>query len=151
MFEKEYEIFWNKQVRQAQGQRLDMLGRDLTGTKKLLEVVLLPVLGTFEGLELEFEMISLSGVKIYGDVCHPKLRKLASLCTLRKLQETGSHSKGHGREVSRCLGTHISRIAEMSLRKRRVSVKETCTNGLADSAMHRVLGCFSYRFINGKF
>ncbi|NQX61323.1 hypothetical protein [Paenibacillus qinlingensis] len=74
MFEKEYEIFWNEQVRQAQGQRLDMLRRDLTGTKKLLEEVVLPVLGTVEGLELEFEMISLSGVKIYGDVCHPKLR-----------------------------------------------------------------------------
>ena len=51
-----------------------MLRRDLTGTKILLEEVLLPVLGTLEGLVLEYEMLSLSGVKIYGDVFHPKLR-----------------------------------------------------------------------------
>src|SRR4051812_6014452 len=74
VFEKEYEIFWEEQVRGASGQRLEMLQRDLSGTKKLLEVVLLPVLGTLEGLVLEYEMMSLSGVKIYGDVFHPKLR-----------------------------------------------------------------------------
>ncbi|CAH1219580.1 hypothetical protein PAECIP111891_04930 [Paenibacillus allorhizoplanae] len=74
MFEKEYDIFWEEQVRSASGQRLEMLQRDLTGTKKLLEVALLPVLGSLDGLVLEFEMTSLSGVKIYGDVFHPKLR-----------------------------------------------------------------------------
>jgi hypothetical protein len=51
-----------------------MLQRDLTGTKKLLEGVILPVVGTLEGLVLEYEMTSLSGVKVYGDVFHPKLR-----------------------------------------------------------------------------
>lgn len=74
MFEKEYEIFWEEQVRSASGQRLEMLQRDLTGTKKLLEEALLPVLGSLDGLVLEYEMTSLSGVKIYGDVFHPKLR-----------------------------------------------------------------------------
>jgi predicted transcriptional regulator len=74
MFEKEFNMFLAEQVRSAAGQRLEMLHRDLTGTKKLLEVVLLPVLGTFENLVLEYEMMSLSGVKIYGDVFHPKLR-----------------------------------------------------------------------------
>ncbi|CAN7713070.1 hypothetical protein [Paenibacillus sp. LjRoot56] len=73
MFEKEYEVFWNEQVHHAEGQRLEMLQRDLTGTKILLKEVLLPVLGSFDGLELEYEMLSLSGVKIYGDVCHPTL------------------------------------------------------------------------------
>ncbi|CAH1199506.1 hypothetical protein PAECIP111891_01286 [Paenibacillus allorhizoplanae] len=74
MFEAEYSIFWKDQVHSASGQRLEMLGRDLTGTKKLLEGVLLPVLGTLKGLELEYEMLSLSGAKIYGDMCHPLLR-----------------------------------------------------------------------------
>ncbi|OAS13795.1 hypothetical protein [Paenibacillus oryzisoli] len=74
MFEKEYKIFWEEQVRSASGQRLEMLQRDLTGTKKLLEGAILPVLGTFEGLVLEYEMTSLSGMKIYGDVFHDKLR-----------------------------------------------------------------------------
>ncbi|MCD9024885.1 hypothetical protein [Cohnella silvisoli] len=74
MFEKEYEGFWNEQVRGAGGQRLEMLQRDLTGTKKLLEMVLLPVLGSFKGLVLEYEMVSLSGVKIYGDVFNPLIR-----------------------------------------------------------------------------
>ncbi len=74
MFEKKYEAYWKEQVRGAGGQRLEMLQRDLTGTKKLLEVLLLPVLGSFEGLVLEYEMVSLSGVKIYGDVFHPMLR-----------------------------------------------------------------------------
>ncbi|CAH1220738.1 hypothetical protein PAECIP111891_05097 [Paenibacillus allorhizoplanae] len=62
MFEKEYEMFWNVQVRQAQGQRLDMLRRDLTGTKKLLEKVVLPVLGTFEGLERRGWVAGAAGV-----------------------------------------------------------------------------------------
>ncbi|KRE75053.1 hypothetical protein [Paenibacillus sp. Soil750] len=74
MFEKEYAIFWEEQVRHASGQRLEMLQRDLTGTKKLLEEALLPVLGSLDGLVLEYEMTSLSGVKIYGDVFHPNLR-----------------------------------------------------------------------------
>ncbi|CAN7427399.1 hypothetical protein LJR153_002804 [Paenibacillus sp. LjRoot153] len=51
-----------------------MFQRDLTGTKKLLEEALLPVLGSLDGLVLEYEMTSLSGVKIYGDVFHPKIR-----------------------------------------------------------------------------
>jgi hypothetical protein len=42
VFEKKYEDFWKEQVREAGGQRLEMLQRDLTGTKKLLEILLLP-------------------------------------------------------------------------------------------------------------
>ncbi|XID95953.1 hypothetical protein ACF3MZ_16190 [Paenibacillaceae bacterium WGS1546] len=67
-FEKSYEQFWNSQVREATGQRSEMLNRDLKGTKLLLENVLLPVFGTFDGMALEYEMIGPSGVKIYGDV-----------------------------------------------------------------------------------
>ncbi|WP_256760142.1 hypothetical protein [Cohnella sp. WQ 127256] len=39
MFEEEFEVFLEKQLKDASGQRLEMLKRDLTGTKKLLEVV----------------------------------------------------------------------------------------------------------------
>ncbi|MEX1031316.1 MAG: hypothetical protein WDZ91_14915 [Paenibacillaceae bacterium] len=74
MFEQEYEVFWKEQVNEAGGQRLEMLQRDLTGTKKLLDKVLLPVCGSFKGLILEYEMMSLSGAKIYGDVFHSVLR-----------------------------------------------------------------------------
>jgi hypothetical protein len=52
VFEQAFEVFWKEQVRGAGGQRLEMLQRDLTGTKRLLEMVLLPVLGSLEGLVL---------------------------------------------------------------------------------------------------
>ena len=51
-----------------------MLQRDLTGTKILLERVLLPVFGTLDDLVLEHEMTNFSGIQIYGDVYHSRLR-----------------------------------------------------------------------------
>ena len=68
MFEQAFDRFLKEQQRQASGQRLEMLRRDMTGTKKLLESTLWPVLKTFDGMTLEYEMTSASGVKIYGDV-----------------------------------------------------------------------------------
>ncbi len=68
-FEEAYEAFLEEQRRNATGMRLEMLNKDLTGTKKLLEM-LWYVLGTFEDLVLEHEVMSLSGVKIYVDVFH---------------------------------------------------------------------------------
>jgi hypothetical protein len=73
MFETEFEALLTKQMKEARGQRLEMLQKDLSSTKKMLEV-LYPVLGTLRGLILEHEMVSLSGVKIYGDAFHPALR-----------------------------------------------------------------------------
>ncbi|WP_235549814.1 hypothetical protein [Paenibacillus sp. Soil766] len=105
----------------------------MTGTKILLKEVLLPVLGSFDGLELEYEMLSFSGVKIYGVVCHPIMRivfeRIASLRTLRKLRETVFHSKGHVLEVLQCLVIPIFHTAEMSLRKSQVCAKEIYMNG----------------------
>jgi len=66
MFEDEYEALYRKQLAEARGQRREMLEEDLNGTRLMLEVVH-PVLGTLDGIVLEHEMISLSGVKIYGD------------------------------------------------------------------------------------
>lgn len=61
MFEKEIEEFLKAQARSARGRRLEMLQSDLTGTKKLLGSVLLPVLKNFDGVTLEFEMMSTTG------------------------------------------------------------------------------------------
>lgn len=68
-FEEAYEALLEEQRRNATGMRLELLNKDLTGTKKLLEM-LWHVLGTFEDLVLEYEVVSLSGVKIYVDVFH---------------------------------------------------------------------------------
>ncbi len=67
-FETEYERFLEKQRRSATGRRLEMLQRDMTGEKKLLKEVIWPVLRSFEGILLEYELISTTGVKIYVDV-----------------------------------------------------------------------------------
>lgn len=74
MFDEDYSAFWTRQVRTAEGQRKEMLEKDLTGTRLLLENVLIPVLGSFEGMELEYEIANLSGVKLYADVYHHRLR-----------------------------------------------------------------------------
>ncbi|WP_239617459.1 hypothetical protein [Cohnella mopanensis] len=62
-----------QQRESATGQRLEMLNRDLTGTKKLLEVVVWAVLKSFEGVTLEYEMVSSTGVKAYIDVHYAPL------------------------------------------------------------------------------
>jgi hypothetical protein len=74
VIEADYQIYLKAQQRAAVGQRLEMLNRDLTGTKKLLEVAVWPVLRSFEGLELEHEFLSSSGVRIYVDVFYEPLR-----------------------------------------------------------------------------
>jgi hypothetical protein len=53
--------------------RLEMLDRDLTGTKKRLKI-LWEIFGSFEDLELEYELVSTSLIKIYADVFHRGLR-----------------------------------------------------------------------------
>jgi hypothetical protein len=62
-----------EQRRTATGQRLEMLSKDLTGTRKLLESTLWPILKSLDGIVLEKEMVSLSGVKIYVDVFYEPL------------------------------------------------------------------------------
>lgn len=69
----DFESFLERQKRTASGQRLEMLNRDLTGTRKLVESVLLPTLPSLEGLELEYEIVGLSGVRIYVDAFYPPL------------------------------------------------------------------------------
>jgi len=67
MFEQAYEKFLQEQKAGAAGRRLEMLNLDLTGTKKLLEVVVWPVLRSFDGIVLEYEVLCSSGVTMYID------------------------------------------------------------------------------------
>jgi hypothetical protein len=73
MFEQEFAKFFEAQCRSASGVRLEQLQKDLTGEKKLLKEVLWPVLKSFEGLTMESEMVSTTGVKIYIDVLYQPL------------------------------------------------------------------------------
>ncbi|MFC5471408.1 hypothetical protein ACFPPD_22215 [Cohnella suwonensis] len=66
LFEEEFEVLLKKQLSEARGQRREMLDRDLSGTKKMLEVIY-SVIGSLRDIVLEYEMVTLSGVKIYGD------------------------------------------------------------------------------------
>lgn len=61
VFEEEYEALYRKQLVEARGQRREMLERDLSATKKMLEVAY-PVMGSLASVVLEYEMVSLSGV-----------------------------------------------------------------------------------------
>jgi hypothetical protein len=68
MFEKKFNEFLEKQRESASVLRLEQLKKDLTGEKKLIKEVLYPVLLSFDGLVMESELISSSGVKIFIDV-----------------------------------------------------------------------------------
>jgi hypothetical protein len=73
MFEDAFNDFLYKQRRTASGQRLEQLNKDLTGEKKLMKEVLWPILQTFDGLSMEHELVSTTGVKIYLDVLYEQL------------------------------------------------------------------------------
>jgi hypothetical protein len=68
MFEDEFNKFLAEQRRSASGQRLEQLQKDLTEEKKLMKEVICPVLKSFDGLSMEHELVSTTGVKIYIDV-----------------------------------------------------------------------------------
>ncbi|KIL37189.1 hypothetical protein SD71_00125 [Cohnella kolymensis] len=74
MFEQEFEKFLDQQRRSASGARLERLHKDLTGEKQMLEVVIWPVLKSFDGITMEQEMVSTTGVKIYVDAVYEPVR-----------------------------------------------------------------------------
>ena len=92
MFEQKFAEFLKRQVKEAEGRRLEMLKRDLTGTKILLERVLFPVFGTLDDLVLEYEMVNFSGIKIFGDVFHAKYRGVVKKSAVRKHPHAEPHS-----------------------------------------------------------
>ncbi|RKP47200.1 MarR family transcriptional regulator [Cohnella endophytica] len=76
MFDKEFERYFEEQKGSADGRRLEMLNRNLTGEVKLLKEVIWPVIGAFDELEMEKELLSLTGVKIYGDFFFSPIRAI---------------------------------------------------------------------------
>lgn len=72
-FSEAFDRFLDQQKNEAAGMRRELLERDLTGTRKLCEM-LWTVFGTLDDLVLEFELVSETGVKIYADVYHRILR-----------------------------------------------------------------------------
>ncbi|EXX85622.1 hypothetical protein BG53_05840 [Paenibacillus darwinianus] len=73
MFETEVEMFVQEQRRSAKGQRLEQLNRDLIAERKMLGTILRPVFGSFDGMIMEYELVSMSGVRIYIDVFYQPL------------------------------------------------------------------------------
>ncbi len=53
--------------------RREYLQKDLIGEKKMLSTVIWPVFKSFEGLTLEYELISTTGVKFFVDVFYEPL------------------------------------------------------------------------------
>jgi hypothetical protein len=72
MNEKMIDAFIEEQKKQATGRRLEMLNGDLSGTKKLLGL-LWPILKSFKGIILEYEMVSNTGVRMYVDIFYEPL------------------------------------------------------------------------------
>ncbi|RIX53118.1 hypothetical protein D3P08_10805 [Paenibacillus nanensis] len=71
-FEAAYEKFLKEQREGAEGMRLQRLSGDLTGEKKLLQI-LWPIFRSFDGFRLEHEIITPSGYKIFIDVFYEPL------------------------------------------------------------------------------
>jgi hypothetical protein len=67
MFDYRFKEYFEEQYRKASERRREMLKKDLTGEIRLLRDVLWPVFGSFDGLEMEHEMISSTGTRIFGD------------------------------------------------------------------------------------
>ncbi len=76
MFEKQFEAFFNEQIRTAGGRRLEMLKKDLTAETRLLKDIIWPVLGSFDGLIMEYEMVNSSGVRIFGDFFYTPIESI---------------------------------------------------------------------------
>lgn len=73
-FDTDMKAFIADQRTSAKGQRLEMLARDLHGTIKLLRTLIMPVFGSLEGFQLEYEFVSPGGYKYYADVYYEPMR-----------------------------------------------------------------------------
>lgn len=63
----EYERLLEEQKKQATGMRLEMLNKQGEGERKLVVDIVLPVVKTIKGIILEYEIVTLTGVKGYID------------------------------------------------------------------------------------
>lgn len=73
-FEDRFTEFLKEQKRTTDKRRLEMLNRDMTATKLLIKNILLPVLGTLQGVELEYRIKNSAGVSLFIDVFYAPLR-----------------------------------------------------------------------------
>ncbi|MFC5531757.1 hypothetical protein [Cohnella yongneupensis] len=73
MFELAYGKFLKEQQRSSSGMRLEMLKKHGPGERKLLEL-LWSVFKSFEGIELEYEVVTSTGVRNYIDAFYKPLR-----------------------------------------------------------------------------
>ncbi|QJC51066.1 hypothetical protein HGI30_05490 [Paenibacillus albicereus] len=74
MTDPRIQTFMEKERKQAKGQRLEMLERELHGTIKLLETAILPVFRSLEGFHLEYEFKSPTGYSYYADLFYEPLQ-----------------------------------------------------------------------------
>ncbi|RIX54058.1 hypothetical protein D3P08_07340 [Paenibacillus nanensis] len=68
LFERQFDLFLQKQKAEASPRRREMLEKDLTGTIKLFKEALWPVFKSFEGFVLEYEIKGPGGISIFLDV-----------------------------------------------------------------------------------
>jgi hypothetical protein len=73
MFEEAFEKLVHTQRLSAKGVRLELLNRNLVAEKKLLKEVVWPVFRSLDGIILEYELVSITGVRIYIDVFYERL------------------------------------------------------------------------------
>ncbi|MEK3781067.1 hypothetical protein [Paenibacillus sp. FSL R5-0810] len=73
-FEDRFNLFLKEQKSTTDKRRLEMLNRDMTGTKLLIKNVVLPVLGTLQGVDLEYRIKNSAGVSLFIDVFYTPLR-----------------------------------------------------------------------------
>ncbi|MDQ6420291.1 hypothetical protein RB620_12680 [Paenibacillus sp. LHD-117] len=66
-------IFFGEQKQDADARRLEMLERDLLGTKRMFSEVLWPVFSTLDGFQLEHRIVGGSGVSMYIDAFYEPL------------------------------------------------------------------------------
>jgi len=74
-YEAEFIRLLERQIRTAAGQRLEMLKKDKTGEKRLYCAVIRPVFpSAADEIVMEYEIPSMTGVRIYLDFYLPSLR-----------------------------------------------------------------------------
>lgn len=74
--DEQVETFLKEQRKQAEGRRREMLEKDLTAEIAMLKELILPVLGSLKDVEMEFELVSMTGTRIYADFCLLKYRMI---------------------------------------------------------------------------
>ncbi|EHB64126.1 MULTISPECIES: hypothetical protein [Paenibacillus] len=131
-FEDRFNLFLKEQKSTTDKRRLEMLNRDMTGTKLLIKNVVLPVLGTLQGVDLEYRIKNSAGVSLFIDVFYTPLR-LGLEC-----EGFAAHAETITRERFSFERSKIRTMAALGISYLPFSMDdiekrpETCRNSLAD-------------------